>query len=97
METLALVVLKILWFAVVLIALNMVLELSLTGNVTLNAASFLSQIVSQVLNIPMQILSFLACVMFQIIDFIIEILWDMIPGLSDVFSAPSASDLFNAC
>jgi len=97
METLIYVAFQILKFFLILIALSMVLELSLTGSVTLTAFNFIADLVAEIVSIPFQLMDFLACVMFQIIDFIIEAIWDMVPAVSDVVSAPSASDLFNAC
>jgi len=82
--------------ALMLVA-SYVLELLMTGTVTHTPLDFIGDVVVSILQIPGAILDFILCAAFQLIDFVIEVIWDGIPGLSDVFNSPSVSDLFNAC
>lgn len=97
METAIAAAIKIIMAIAIIILCSMVLELMMTGSITTSITSFVSGIVSSILEIPLVIMDFLVCAAFQLFDFAISAIWDIIPGLSDVFSSPSASDLFNAC
>lgn len=97
METLILTAFKILTTVVAFILLADVLNFFMTGTLTITVFSFLNDLVNQIQVIPFQIMEFFACVAFQLFDFAISAIWDMVPAVSDAVSAPSVSDLFNAC
>lgn len=97
METAISVAIKILFNIAIIMICSMILELMMTGSITTDVATLITGVVNSVLQIPMILMDFLVCIAFQLFDFAIEAIWDIIPGLSDAFSAPSASDLFSAC
>lgn len=98
METAISILIQVLKYVVICLLMVTVLTYFVTGVFDISPITDLvNGFVSSILMLPVLIGQMLVCVAVKVIDIAITIIWDLVPGLSDVFSAPSVSSIISGC
>jgi hypothetical protein len=93
METLITIIVKSIIFFTLLLIASFILELMMTGSSDLDVGFMVNGLLDLVFGLPEVLLQAALLLVTGILDIAIGLIWSIIPGIGDLVTQPSVSDL----